>query len=350
MGMPTTGSGNGPCSLNIAADSDLKEAIRRSLLDANQKRVAPVVAPKEKVEEQAESTVSNEEINTEEMEEETVPEETMTEESDTVESNEKQDENVENEASASSYKTSAEEMVVDDDEDMSLVENEVSFEEAADKKQNISTFSMDAEGNGDVAAAIGHALDNCAEAIDAMVEEANKPSSPKSKSSVASSEAGQTIIEGCPDDLKQEEDDDKTEVSDDSEWQQVSVSSQEMIAQAAQMLGSALFQSDMVDSSNNDKIAKSGQPETLEHSQSSTSNISSMTIPTVVPSITSKSEIASVVLSRWDDELKQLHELGFLDDHRSVEVLEHLEAANMGCESDDPVTVEAAINYMLKQA
>merc|ERR1712038_681362 len=178
--MPTTGSGNGPCSLNIAADSDLKEAIRRSLLDANQKRVAPVVAPKEKVEEttqdtevkaneeekkeeegkkepeipvpcedlpsettvcvpkveeeveeQAESTVSNEEINTEEMEEETVPEETMTEESDTVESNEKQDENVENEASASSYKASAEEMVVDDDEDMSLVENEVSFEEAA---------------------------------------------------------------------------------------------------------------------------------------------------------------------------------------------------------------------------
>merc|ERR1712038_1609404 len=294
----------------------------------------------EEVEEQAESTVSNEEINTEEMEEETVPEETMTEESDTVESNEKQDENVENEASASSYKTSAEEMVVDDDEDMSLVENEVSFEETADKKQNISTFSMDAEGNGDVAAAIGHALDNCAEAIDAMVEEANKPSSPKSKSSVASSEAGQTIIEGCSDDLKQEEDDDKTEVSDDSEWQQVSVSSQEMIAQAAQMLGSALFQSDMVDSSNNDKTAPFEQ---------SVSNVSSMTIPTVVPSIASKTEIASVVLSRWDNELKQLHELGFLDDHRSVDALERLEAANMGCESDDPVTVEDAINYMLKQ-
>lgn len=401
--MPTTGSGNGPCSLNIVADSDLKEAIRRSLLDANQKRVAPVVAPKqeveettqddeveakeeeekveeeekeepeipvpcedlpaettvcvpkveEEIEEQDESTVGNQEIKAEEVEEEAIPEVTMTEESDTVESNENQAEDMGNEASASSYKTSAEDIVVDDmtdndDEDMSLVENE----EAADKKQDISTFSMDAEGNGDVARAIGHALDNCAEAIDAMVEEVNKPPSPRSKSSVASSEAGQTIIEGCPDDLKKEDDDndDKTEASDDSEWQVLSVSSQEMIAQAAQMLGSALFQSDMVDSSNNDKIAEPEQSQTLEHSQSSTSNISSMTIPTVVPSISSKSEIASVVLSRWDDELKQLHELGFLDDHRSVDVLEHLEAANMGCGSDDPVTVEAAINYMLKQA
>lgn len=357
--MPTSSSGNGPCSLNIASDADLKEAIRRSLRDANQKRVTPTDIPQ--------NTVKETDIKQEEKKEPEIPvtseslpvnsEATQSEVNEviqkSVEANKRDDISEESKTEEVQDEVVVEDIATDDVpdsksegdvKDMNLDNESLSFNtsfedivvESNEKETDLtitSTFSKDAEGSGDVAAAIGHALDNCAEVIDAMMEEANKTPSTGSKES---NEAGQTIIEGSPDDVKKENGDDaKTEISEDSEWQVLeSVASDEMIAQAAQLLGSALFQSDIVDSSNTDKDAP------LEKSQTSASNVSSMTIPT--------SEISSVVLSRWDNELKQLHELGFLDDHSSVEALEHLEAASMGCDGD-AVTVNDAVNYMLKQ-
>jgi hypothetical protein len=70
---------------------------------------------------------------------------------------------------------------------------------------------------------------------------------------------------------------------------------------------------------------------------------------TSVPSLKSKSEISSVLLTRWDSELRQLHEFGFLDDHANVEALGYLEAANIGVDSDDPITINAVVDHLLKQ-
>jgi len=49
---------------------------------------------------------------------------------------------------------------------------------------------------------------------------------------------------------------------------------------------------------------------------------------------TIKSEVEAVLLARWSDEICQLHELGFMDDHANVEALDHAEAANIADCSD----------------
>lgn len=57
--------------------------------------------------------------------------------------------------------------------------------------------------------------------------------------------------------------------------------------------------------------------------------------------------ISPVVLAKWDTELRQLHELGFLEDHRNVDTLEHLEASHIGVDSTEKVTVNAAVEHLL---
>ena len=64
-------------------------------------------------------------------------------------------------------------------------------------------------------------------------------------------------------------------------------------------------------------------------------------------SVTSVEPISTVVLAKWDTELKQLHELGFLDDRINTNALEHLEASHLGCGSDEVVTVNAAVEHIL---
>ena len=43
--------------------------------------------------------------------------------------------------------------------------------------------------------------------------------------------------------------------------------------------------------------------------------------------------------------MKELHELGFLDDEKNVNALEHLEVANMDVESDDP-SISSAVQQI----
>lgn len=144
---------------------------------------------------------------------------------------------------------------------------------------------------------------------------------------------GEKIIDGEENDVSET----KSSVSAESNsWEVLDAdgkSIDNMVAQAAQMLGSALFQSDMA--SDNDGIGSGGD-----------SFLSGLTS---VPSLKSKSEISSVLLSRWEQELRQLHEFGFLDDHANVDALGYLEAANIGVSSDDAVTINAAVDYLLKQ-
>lgn len=64
-------------------------------------------------------------------------------------------------------------------------------------------------------------------------------------------------------------------------------------------------------------------------------------------SLTSVEPISPVVLAKWDTELKQLHELGFLDDFVNTNALEQIEASYLGCGLDEPVTVNAAVEHIL---
>jgi len=57
--------------------------------------------------------------------------------------------------------------------------------------------------------------------------------------------------------------------------------------------------------------------------------------------------LSSAVLTRWEDELNQLHDLGFLDDVINVDALESLQAANIGADSDDVVSVNDAVLRIL---
>jgi len=144
------------------------------------------------------------------------------------------------------------------------------------------------------------------------------------------SEPGQEIIDGDEDDASVA----KSENSG-SNWQVVDEDGQvsdEMVARAFQMLGSALFQSDMAS--------------TDVHMTTDSVNSGLTSVPTIT---TSKSEVAPILLQRWAEELGQLHELGFVDDNANVNALGHLEAANMGVDSDEPIKINAVVEHLLKK-
>jgi hypothetical protein len=144
------------------------------------------------------------------------------------------------------------------------------------------------------------------------------------------SEPGQEIINGDEDDASAA----KSEHSG-SNWQVVDEDGQvsdEMVARAAQMLGSALFQSDMAS--------------TDVHMTTDSVNSGLTSVPTIT---TTKSEVAPILLQRWAEELGQLHELGFVDDNANVNALGHLEAANMGVDSDEPIKINAVVEHLLKK-
>ena len=228
-----------------------------------------------------------------------------------------------------------------------------------------SSFAMDAEGSGDVAVAIGQTLDKCAEEINAIVSEIGKSSSSsdamsssftsydsalqnhnehtdKDAKSAADNHsiAGETILESVPDTKPKEEvDDDSWHVLENSQTIQ-----DEMVARAASLLGSILFTSEMSQESSKD--TKNNDNEEQQQAQPFESFLSTeSSVPSSVPSM--ESDIPVTVLSRWDVELKKLHEFGFLDDVRNVQVLEKLEAANIGSDCPEHVTVSQAIGELL---
>jgi len=54
-----------------------------------------------------------------------------------------------------------------------------------------------------------------------------------------------------------------------------------------------------------------------------------------------------VLLARWDKELDELRQMGFIDDQKSLEALEILEAAEIGVNSEKGITVAMAVNWLL---
>lgn len=83
-------------------------------------------------------------------------------------------------------------------------------------------------------------------------------------------------------------------------------------------------------------------------------------VPTVVEDVSNEedgwsvvvksmsSELSPVVLAKWDSELRQLHEMGFLDDRSNIDSLECLEASHIGVDSTDEVTIDQVVDHILE--
>jgi hypothetical protein len=153
---------------------------------------------------------------------------------------------------------------------------------------------------------------------------------------VAEAVAGATILEPMdPEGVTCEEESVKSERSED-EWEVVrddeQVADDEMLARAASVIGSSLFESDM-ENSNTSTLTVGADSSML----SSVPTIGSVPVP-----------VPAVLLGRWAPQLIQLRELGFVDDAQSVDVLERLNAANIGVDCDDEITVERVVDVLLK--
>ena len=216
-----------------------------------------------------------------------------------------------------------------------------------------SAFAQDAAGCGDVATDLGEALDRIASEIDEMTLELERPEDGKDdienyveEESVKvadepdlDSRKGATIIEGSEPALIREETDfgskNSWHVVADDEDDGVLLDANEALGRAAQMIGSALFNSDM---------ERSAQFAAPAESMSSVSSV-----PTTVHLDRAQSiSPAPDQLERWSLQLNQLHELGFLNDQANVETIERLAAANIGVNCTDEVSVQQVIDEMMK--
>ena len=214
-----------------------------------------------------------------------------------------------------------------------------------------SSFSSEAAGNGEAAEALGLTLDQCADAIDAMMMEVERDvrhdhdvssfnSDDKEEditvvedSVVDKEELGPTIVDG--EDLQDEV---NSQGSDD--WQEVvnedaQFANDELIARAAQFLGSALFESEM------------SQHVDLANSNLSTASSALTSTPTIGSSPTLV-EVAPAQLERFAHQLSQLREIGFEDEAQIVEILERFTAANIGSDSEEEVSVNRVVDELLK--
>ena len=129
-------------------------------------------------------------------------------------------------------------------------------------------------------------------------------------------------------------------VVEENEWEVVGANEEreesqgdDDIARAAEMLGSALFNSEMQGTGEHD----------ADENVSTLSD--SFSVPSSVPSVS----VAPTQRSRWSSQLTKLRELGFENEEECVEVLERLQAANIGVDSEDEVSVTHVVNAILEQ-
>jgi Zinc finger, ZZ type len=196
---------------------------------------------------------------------------------------------------------------------LGLVENEQS-----NMLSNDASFASEAIGSGDVAAFVGETLDRLGEAIeDRNAEMEDYASGPK-------------IVDGDED------------AASTGSWSVIAEKENaenmgdEGLGRAAEAIGSALFQSDMMRSTEDGTLS----------SMTKCSSVAS--VPTYVPSIAaSEHDIPQAQLDRWAAQLGQLRELGFSDDAVCVDALEALAAANIGVDSDEEVSVQQVIEKLM---
>ena len=199
-----------------------------------------------------------------------------------------------------------------------------------------STFALDAEGSGDVAAVLGETMDKIALAIQEMNVELERESKESDDGSVTTDsnvvvetvdaeeeKSGDVIVNG------EASEDDASQNSWDVVEDQV-VAPDESLARAAVQIGSALFHSGMSENAPN-------------------SNVSVTTVDSVPTTLSSLEPLVSAALvERWAGHLQRLHELGFYNDALIIETLERLQAANIGSGETEEITVERLVNELMK--
>jgi Zinc finger, ZZ type len=208
---------------------------------------------------------------------------------------------------------SIEDVVVEED----IVVDGFVENEPTEKVAKEMSFASEAIGSGDVAAFVGETLDRLSEAIENLSSEMEDYAN------------GSKIVDGDED------------AASTGSWSVVAEKEHavsvvdEGLGRAAEAIGSALFQSDMM---------RSTEDATL----STMTNMSVASVPTFVPSIApSEHDIPQAQLDRWAAQLKQLRELGFSDDAVCVDALEALAAANIGVDSDEEVSVQQVIEKLM---
>jgi len=230
-----------------------------------------------------------------------------------------------------------------------------------------NSFARDAEGYGAIAENLGEALDKVASVIDEMNLELNRGAweqdmgygdsededeaeivVPPMDAAGSLATPGATILDGAE------------EMASSNSWSVVeedeeAVAADEGLALATQAIGYALFNSDMarsqenVSTISNDTVSSQSSSSSSSVSIASKSHMSSITsVPTTLASMAFEGHIAAVQTERWANQLSQLHELGFTNDALNVEIIERLDAANIGVGLTEEVTVQQVINEMMK--
>ena len=185
------------------------------------------------------------------------------------------------------------------------------------------SFASDAVGNGDVAEEMGKTLDMVAGVISEMLSESDFPEKPIEIGTVTDddSEQGDLIV-------NPNHDVETTDGDDESDWSVVkSIQSTEskQIGKATEMLGSALFNSDMKNSAE-------------ENVSNSAASDSAFSVPSSIPT-----ELGTVNSRRWAQEIEKLRELGFDNEANCIEVLERI-----GSDSNTIATnVDKAVDELL---
>jgi len=237
--------------------------------------------------------------------------------------------------------------------DTDSVDSEKLVSESSDRgalsprsKQKVldDSFASDAVGNGDVAEAMGKTLDMVAGAISDMLNESEDLGKSNDNYEVLDSESkhGELIVISNDDDAKVDENDDDANVDeseDDADWSVVKsigsseTTESEQIGKAAEMLGSALFNSDMNNASEDNGSNFIG-------SDSSYSIPSS--VPTDLGTVHSRVAGPSQVI-RWAAELEKLLELGFDNEASCIEILERI-----GSDSDTiAINIDRVVDELL---
>ena len=221
------------------------------------------------------------------------------------------------------------------------------------------SFALDAVGNGDVAEVMGKTLDMVVGVIDSMLEESGEmvgidreileesgemvERNEDTKESDESQTDKVEDTESSPGEIIVNSDDDVSQANeeeDDADWSVVKsigsngTTESRKIGRATEMLGSALFNSDM-------KSSAEGLGTNSMQSDSSFSVPSS--VPTELGTVTSRAAVPSPA-SKWANELQKLKELGFDDEECCIGALERVKTdSRVGVEID----MELVVNQIL---
>jgi len=194
------------------------------------------------------------------------------------------------------------------------------------------SFALEAVGNGDVAELMAKTLDMVADAVTEMLsDESQDVEEPNEDGKVSDSESneGELIVNSSDDVASVEEEEDDA----DADWSVVKsigsngTTESQRIGKATEMLGSALFNSDMKNSAENNSSDSFSIPSS---------------VPTELGTVHSRAAAQSKA-SRWSTELEKLRELGFDNEENCIEILERIGAESNSIETN----LEQVVNELL---